>query len=195
MSVILSRNRTWAANAGEIILREEIVAATIEAIIGVRQARFFRNERGYHGRFYCSLLGALEHRNLLTGDRIVEMEYQKSDRHGLTQRPDIVFHIPAEISGSAVNENNYAVWALKQAASVAEAKDDFLKLDDMFRILRYPLGIFINIRSNRHHLNSYEGPYRDRLMAFAVLSRENEVRITFAQYLPYGNIEESVVSA
>jgi hypothetical protein len=44
------------------------------------------------------------------------MEYQKSARQGLAQRPDIVFHIPAEVSGAAVTENNYEVWALKPAA-------------------------------------------------------------------------------
>lgn len=48
----------------------------------------------------------------MTNGAILEMEYQKSSRHGLGQRPDIVFHIPAEHSRESVQANNFAVWAL-----------------------------------------------------------------------------------
>jgi hypothetical protein len=138
-------------------MRCQIVDATREALFSVRHPRFFRNERGYQGRFYCSLLAELESRDLLNDQRIIEMEYQKGSRHGTAQRPDIIFHIPAEVSGAEVRENNYAVWALKPAASVDVARTDFDKLDVMLQDLNYPLGIFINIRSEAHHLQSYRG--------------------------------------
>jgi len=54
------------------------------------------------------------------------MEYQKSARHGLAQRPDTVFHITAEVSGAPVTESNYAVWALKLSATVREAQSEKL---------------------------------------------------------------------
>jgi hypothetical protein len=53
---------------------------------------------------------------------------QRSD---LTQRPDIVLHVPAEESRAEIDENNFAVWALKRHASNARALSDFKKLDEM----------------------------------------------------------------
>jgi hypothetical protein len=104
----------------------------------------------------------------LTAERILEMEYQKSARHGTDQRPDIVFHIPAEISRAPVADNNFAVWALKHKASETEANADFGKLDDMCRALRYHLAVFVNISSVRTHLAAYTGRYADRIHSFGV---------------------------
>jgi hypothetical protein len=171
-------------------MKDRILDATREALFSVRNPRFYSNERGYQGRLYCLLQTELENRDLVNDDRIIEMEYQKSHRHGMAQRPDIVFHIPAEISGAGVRENNYAVWALKPAASAAVARSDFDKLDEMFEILNYPLGIFINIRSNNHHLDSYNGPYGNRLVAFAVSLINGEVLIRQAEYTPHGLRED-----
>ncbi len=59
--------------------------------------------------------------------------------------PDIILHIPTEVSGVGVYENNFAVWALKREATKKGAIEDFKKLDKMFRDLSYPVGFFINI--------------------------------------------------
>ncbi len=100
--------------------------------------------------------------------RIVELEYQKSRRHHMEQRPDIIFHVPTEYSGATPMENNYAVWALKRQADNEDAMDDFAKLDQMFEQLHYPLGFFINIESQTDKLEAYNGRYPDRLIGIAV---------------------------
>lgn len=164
-------------------MREAIVEATIAALSSVINPRFFKSEREYQGGFYCGLLAELENRNLLTEDRIVEMEYQKrSAKHGLSQRPDIIFHIPTELSGADVADNNYAVWAFKANAGPEAAQEDFEKLNQMFGGLNYPLGFFINIRTGQHCLQHYNGPFRDRLFGFAVWLQNGMPRIKEAWY-------------
>lgn len=150
-------------------MSEDILAATVEALSTAAESRFFRTERGYHGRFYCTLQAALDRRGLLIDGVILEMEYQKSARHDMEQRPDIILHIPAEGSGAGVRDNNFAVFALKLRASRAEALADFGKLDEMCERLDYPLAIFINVASERHYREEYTGPFPDRLHAFGVV--------------------------
>ncbi|MGB8217345.1 MAG: hypothetical protein WCE94_08590 [Candidatus Methanoperedens sp.] len=163
-------------------MREIIISATIEALKSIQQARFFQTERGYHGKFYCELHKALDARGILNGNVLLEMEYQKSERHGTYQRPDIILHIPAELHGTPVQENNFAVFALKRRVSQNEAEDDFRKLDIMFG-LHYTLGFFINVDSTRHHLNNYTGTYRDCLHAFAVKMVDDAVSIIHAWWI------------
>lgn len=146
----------------------EIVTATDEALRQVAEPRFLRTERGFQGRFYCALQRVLEKRGLLQGGRILEMEYQKSARHGMSQRPDIILHVPAEDSGAGVAENNFAVWALKKRATAREARDDLARLDEMFERLCYPLGIFVNIDARDHFAASYDGRFPERLRTVAV---------------------------
>src|SRR5437870_801261 len=136
-------------------MEDKIIKATIEALKCVKQERFFRTERGYQGRFYCGLQTALDRYGILNNETILEMEYQKSSRHGVTQRPDIIIHKPAELYCSSVQKDNLAVFALKHQASVNEAKEDFVKLDEMIEKLHYKKGIFINIDSSLHHLDNY----------------------------------------
>ena len=156
------------------------IDATIEAIASVRNPRFIATERGYHGALYCALRYALDRRSLLVGDCILEMEYQKSARHGLSQRPDIILHVPAELSGGSVRDNNRAVWALKRDASASDAHEDFDKLDEMCQVLRYSMAIFVNVASTRTHLDSYRGQFPERLHAFAIThQREFEMRHSF----------------
>lgn len=144
------------------------IEATINAIRILRDPRFLATERGYQGALYCAIRSELERMGLLTEHRILEMEYQKSARHRLSQRPDIVFHIPTEISGESVQKNNFAVWALKHSGSQIDAEDDFQKLEEMFEVLLYPVGIFVNIASRRTHLGHYTGQHKERIHAFAV---------------------------
>ncbi|MEX2493215.1 MAG: hypothetical protein WD425_15795 [Nitrospirales bacterium] len=94
-------------------MREALITATEAAIRAVGAARFFETERGFHGRFYCALQAELDRAGLIANGAILEMEYQKSERHDMVQRPDIVFHIPAEHSGAGARAYNFAVWALK----------------------------------------------------------------------------------
>lgn len=145
-------------------MRDQIVEATKEAMELVTDVRFFSTERGYAGRFYCALMKRMDARGLLDDKRILEMEYQKHIRdHGTDQRPDIIYHIPWEVSGESRESNNYAVWALKLAAQPRHAREDFGKLDVMFLELNYPLGFFINIGASRHLLGEYGGGYPERI--------------------------------
>jgi hypothetical protein len=98
----------------------------------------------------------------------VEMEYQKSARHHLSQRPDIIYHIPADVSHPSVKDGNFAVWALKYMGSARVVEKDLRKLDQMCRVLDYRLALFVNVSSSKTHLDAYVGRFRDRLHAFAV---------------------------
>jgi hypothetical protein len=153
-------------NHGMISPHDEI-RATVSALRYVRNPRFLATERGFHGAFYCALRTALMRRGMLWNGRILEMEYQKSDRHGIFQRPDIIYHVPVEESGARVEENNLAVWAIKHRGSATAASEDFEKLDWICHRLRYPLAIFINVGTSRTHLREYCGEFPDRVHAFA----------------------------
>ena len=173
---------------------DPIIEATIDALRSVSHIRLFSSERGYQGRLFCALQAALDDHGILNDELILEMEYQKSPRrHQIGQRPDIILHVPTEISGAAVYENNYAVWALKLQGSPARAREDFDKLDEMFEHLGYPLGFFINIDSDAHHLRCYTGQYSNRLLAFAVRLNNGNVSIKQAQWIDNQVIEAEYI--
>jgi hypothetical protein len=163
-------------------MRQRIIDSTISALSAISAPRFFKSERGFQGVLYCKLYEELANHGLVSDDQIIEMEYQKSSRHGISQRPDIIFHIPVEHSGANIDENNYAVWALKAKASSSSAGEDFDKLEEMFQHLKYPLGIFININSERHHLETYSGSFSDRLLAFSVCLQGDTIRLKQAYF-------------
>jgi hypothetical protein len=161
-------------------MRKVLIDITEAAIRAVDAPRFFRTERGFHGRFYCALQEQLDQAGLIANGTILEMEYQKSRRHGLSQRPDIVLHIPAEYSRASVQENNFAVWALKHRASRAEACADFARLDEMFEVLKYPFGFFLNIDSADPMRQHYSGAYGERLATVAAHLSAGDVRTHWA---------------
>jgi hypothetical protein len=161
-------------------MEEIIIQATVNALKSLTPERFFQTERGYQGRFYCNLQKELDDAKILNDQTILEMEYQKSARHGISQRPDIVLHIPAEASGAKRDENNFAVFALKRKASETDADDDFQKLNEMFNHLKYPLGIFINISSDRVLTEIYYGDYPERIHSFAVWLENGSVNINYS---------------
>lgn len=163
-------------------MRDALIRATEAAIRQVGHPRFFATERGFHGRFYCALQGQLDQEGILIDGRILEMEHQKSSRHGLTQRPDIVLHVPAEESGMSVQDNNFAVWALKFRANEGDARDDFRKLNEMFKYLHYPFGFFLNIDSNDPMLQHYTGDFHDRMFAVAARRERDEVLVNWQQF-------------
>ena len=74
-----------------------------------------------------------------------------------------------------------------------DAQNDFNKLDEMFRLLNYFLGFFINIDSNFHHLELYNGNYKDRIFAFAVNLSDNTLHIKQASFIGR-KINEEVIS-
>jgi hypothetical protein len=161
---------------------QRLVDATIQALSAVKNGRFFLNERGYQGEFHSCLRNLLIEQGFIDESQILETENQKSERHNTHQRPDIILHIPREVSGADVTENNYAVWALKLRASKEKAKEDFDKLDEMFSKLHYPIGFFINIDSESHHFNNYDGGNADRLVTFSVRLIDANVSIKMAYW-------------
>ena len=173
-------------------MNKEILSATTEALKIFSHKRFYSAERGYQGKFYQLLHNVLDEAKILNDEIILEQEYQKSARHHLPedQRPDIVLHVPAEFHNLQVTEGNFAVFALKRQATKAEARDDFRKLNHMFEHLKYPLGIFININSNLHRLELYEGNYKKNIHSFAVWLEDDEVKVIHAFWRDENNLAE-----
>jgi len=157
--------RELSAPKGRILL----LNCTFHAIRQIEHPRFWRTERGFHGEFHSNLRKILVDEGILRPrGPILEQEYQKNfDRHGDTQRPDTILHIPARESGLNVNEGNICAWALKLESSEGEAIDDFWKLRYMLGELRYPMGIFLNIGADRTLWHLYEHDYKERLHGVA----------------------------
>lgn len=157
-------------------MREGLIHATDAAIRAVDHPRFFATEHGFHGAFHHALQMQLDRIGIRPEGSILEIEHQKSRRHGIRQRPDIILHVPA-IHGVSVKDNNYAVWALKWRASVKKAESDFVLLDQMFEELNYPLGFFVNIGSPDPMLQHYAGQYRNRLVGVAATYENGESHV------------------
>lgn len=174
-------------------MKEIIITSTIDAFRSITQKRFFKTERGYQGKFYCMLQPVLESKGIITESCFLEMEYQKRfNPHRTKQRPDIILHIPTEVSNESEIKNNFAVWALKYNGKCNDAINDFKKLDLMFQELDYPLGFFINIGSDKHWLDNYRGQFPDRITAFAVRLTNGLVHITQAN-IDKGRIIETEI--
>ena len=159
--------------------RDDLICATEAAIGAVGHPRFFDTERGFQGEFHHALRTQLDQMGVCPAGSILELEYQKSRRHGVRQRPDIILHVPASAGGS-VRADNHAVWALKHRATVRKAREDFDHLDEMFRELDYPLGFFVNIGSPDPMLQHYAGTYRDRLLGVGVTHKHGETVIQWS---------------
>lgn len=164
-------------------MNDVLIEATIQAVCSIANPRLFKTERGYQGEFYCKLQHILKTKNIVNGVCILEMEYQKASRHGTRQRPDILLHVPTELSKAKVTENNYAMWALKLMADSKQANDDYEKLGIMMKRLKYPLGFFINIATKAHHLEQYRGHFPGRIIAIAVSLHKGIIEVTCAQRL------------
>ena len=160
-------------------MRDGLIRATDAAIRAVAHPRFFDTELAFHGAFYHALQLELDQARIQPAGSILEIEHQKSKRHGIRQRPDIILHVPA-VRGVSVKNNNYAVWALKSRASVKKAQADFVLLDEMFKELDYPLGFFINIGSLDPMLQHYNGKHHDRIVAVAATYDNGEPNVRWA---------------
>lgn len=144
----------------------EVLAGVRSALQSITAPRLFETERGYQG----ALLGQLDRRLQLPARVIVEQEYQKqAGRHGLNIRPDIIIHEPFDPERFADRtQGNVAVIELKLRATAAEAADDFKSLGLMLDVLRYPLGIFINIGADRTRAELLPQALQGRAICFAV---------------------------
>lgn len=157
-----------------------MIEAVIEALRRVSHPRFFETERGFQGEFQKNLSSAIP--SLQLDGAIVEEEYQKRMReHGIKFRPDIIVHIPTQEGGNR-REGNFAVFALKLNANPAKARDDFGALDELFDMLDYPFGAFINIASRRTYASMYGGRYRDRMHFLAVWQDDGNTRVEHQHY-------------
>ncbi|WP_052162419.1 hypothetical protein [Aquabacterium sp. NJ1] len=156
----------------------EVLAGVRDALQSITAPRLFETERGYQG----ALLGQLDRRLQLPARVIVEQEYQKqAGRHGLTIRPDIIIHEPFDPERFADRtQGNVAVIELKLRSTAAEAADDFMSLGLMLDVLRYPLGIFINIGAERTWAELLPQALHGRVACFAVRLQDTAVTVVEA---------------
>lgn len=153
----------------------EVLAGVRDALQSITAPRLFETERGYQG----ALLGQLDRRLQLPARVIVEQEYQKqAGRHGVTIRPDIIIHEPFDPERFADRtQGNVAVIELKLRSTAAEAVDDFKSLGLMLNVLRYSLGVFINIGAERTWAELLPPALRGRVVCFAVHLQDAAVTI------------------
>ncbi len=158
--------------------KESIIQFTVQALSNISNPRLYKSERGFQGELTSELKQILKIQGLLDNNYLLEEEYQKKrDVHLTTQRPDIIFHLPVDVSGAPPDLNNFAVWELKLRAGTRESIKDFDKLDVMFEQLNYSVGIFVNISSQRHLLEYYQGSFNDRIVSFATMLDDDEISV------------------
>jgi hypothetical protein len=153
-------------------LDSEIIACIRDSLSAITAPRFYQTERGFQGE----LLVQLSRRLPLLDQEIVEQEHQKRLRdHGLTIRPDIIIHEPFDPARHAARtEGNRAVMELKLNATRAEAAEDLESLAVMIQVLRYPLGVFVNIASSVTYADLVPRAARGRVVAFAVTLKDGK---------------------
>lgn len=171
-----------------MVSNEKIIEAIIYALREKVHPRFFETERGYQAEFYSILRQKLKEHS--SAEFILEQEYQKQrGQHKTRQRPDIILHTPAQGTTSP-RENNFAAIAFKLKANINTAQSDFEKLDEMFEVLNYKLGIFINVNSQEHYLRAYAGNYKSSIHSFAVRIEDSKPMVIHAFYTGSNIIEE-----
>lgn len=150
-----------------------------DSLKAINEKHFFNTERGYQGRLLSELEKRINIKKIFLGNIIIEQEYQKTlKKHGINIRPDIIIHVPyKEKIHPSRRYRNYVVIQLKLCASKEDAKKDFKKIDLMYNKLDYPLGIFLNINSDKTSFDSYSGDYKERLHCFAVKLSDNKILI------------------
>ena len=156
---------------------DELLNIIRASLIAVKPPRFYESERGFQGAFLTELhLRIPAHQ---WEGAIIEQEYQKRmPDHGINIRPDIIIHVPFVGSRHSLrSEGNFVVFELKLDANLGEELVDYEHLSNMCEILGYPLGVFINVCSDKTHLRSYDGPHKEKLHAFAVCIRAGQVEL------------------
>ncbi len=118
--------------------REVFLDKLRESIRAITDSRYFATERGYQGQLIAELSRRANIKQNFHDNAILEQEYQKrSGKHGINIRPDIILHIPYEkaMYGNR-RSGNFVIIQLKRKASVDKAREDFHKLDLMFKKIR-----------------------------------------------------------
>jgi len=164
--------------------QEKIIKIVAKALKNMDSSRFFKTERGFQGRFACALYERFDAKKIFQDDTIIEEEYQKRIKnHGTRLRPDLIIHVPVESTHSSdTTENNFVVFAFKKQADEDKAKEDFKKLDEIFRVLKYPLGIFVNINKAKSFLNKYSGSFKNRIHEFCIRQTNDKLDILHAYF-------------
>jgi hypothetical protein len=132
--------------------RERFLAMLRQALEGISEEQFFRDERGFQGALLQEISRRLP-RGVLPEDPIIQQEYQKRlPMHGIRIRPDIIIHVPFERGvAEGRDEGNFVAMELKRRATAKKAKGAFANLAQMKKALKYPLTVFINIDSEQTH--------------------------------------------
>lgn len=157
--------------------REHFLAGLRDGLTTITHPRFFETERGYQGE----LLAALRNRFLvpvMSPRAILEQEHQKVFAlHGTNIRPDIIIHEPFDAQRHrSRREGNHAVVELKLRSTAAEARGDFASIEQMFRLLDYRLGAFVNIDAEETYAEVLASSLRGLVTCFAVmLDRDGKV--------------------
>jgi len=156
-------------------MRDEILDNIRQSLAAITVPRFYETERGFQGE----LLVQLRQRAVLPDQIIIEQEHQKVARtHGLVCRPDIIVHEPFDEGQHHDRaQGNYGVIELKRRAGTRKAQEDFDSIANMIRVLRYPLGVFINIDASKTHAKLIPEDLRTRISSFAVALRGGAVQI------------------
>lgn len=172
---------------------DELINISVLALRQITIPRYYRTERGFVAEYYCHLR-RLDVVNLFPEHTILEIEVQKrhDDHYGITQRPDLLIHIPIETGLTKnANENNFVVYAFKLNGKTARIAEDFAKLDQMFEFLNYGIGFFVNIGAYpTTYLNNYQGNYKSGIHEFSTALRDEKVLIKhsfFANGVPTTN--------
>lgn len=156
---------------------EEILECIRSSLSSIDHPRYFDTERGFQGALSNEISKRLPQLGLRGA--IIEEEYQKRIKeHGFGIRPDLIIHIPydySELEGR--DQGNFVVIELKMQATVREAIEDYRKLSKMCDVLKYPLGVFINIASDTSFLSEYDKKEDPRIHSFAVRLENNNVYI------------------
>jgi len=158
--------------------------------------RYWKSERAFQSEFYCILKEQCGVKNLFPKDAIFETEYQKRlDLHNLRRRPDLIVHIPTEMTNADVRENNYLVVQFKVKATLRKAIADFKKINELIAKLNYPMGVFINVDSEgKAFLGTYsKGEYKEKIHELSVYIKYEEIVIRH-DYYSNGNIVSRVIT-
>lgn len=170
----------------EVQAREtaKIIGIIVESTKQIRSPRLFNTERGFRGQLQANLDRLLREKNLISSRTVVEEEYQKRiPDHGISHRPDIIIHVPFEEGIARTRrEGNFVAFELKLRANQNDAFDDFIKLNDYITILKYPLGVFVNVSGEKSFI---EWVPNDKIHVLNVL-RDRHAVIVIHSYLKNG---------
>jgi len=157
---------------------ETLLAAVRASLEAIEAPRYYENEHGFQGQLLVELSKRIP-ACLPPDGTVIEQEHQKTlANHGLNIRPDIIIHQPFDPAFHTNRRHgNFAVFELKRRASGTEAAEDFANLAAMLDLLQYPLGIFINIGSQRTHASLVPAHARGRIVIYATSLVAGHVRL------------------